>query len=86
MRRNHGPAAAVWYRFLQVVSALVRMTVLLPACVIGGRSSRIDARASLQKWACVLRWAGGQLAHGEAVHGSGSSMLDKSMLADGKGY
>ena len=86
MRRNHGPATAVWYRFLQVVSALVRMALLLPACAIGGRSSRTDARASLQKWAYVLRWAGGQHAHGEAVHGSGSSILNKSMLADGKEY
>lgn len=85
MRRNHGPATAAWYRLLQVVSALVRMTLLLPACVIGGRTSRTDACASLQKWACVLRWAGGQLAHGEAVHGSSSPFPKQAVLADKRG-
>ena len=82
MLRHHGRRVAVWYRFLQFLSAVVRISLLLPACVLGSRASRSEARASMQKWACVLSWACGQLAQGESGHGSGSQRSKQSLVAE----
>ena len=70
MRRNHGPLTAAWYRLLQVVSALFRMGLLLPASLIGSRTSRAEALTSMEKWACVLRWSGRQLTGRKSVEQS----------------
>lgn len=82
MLRHHGRRVAVWYRFLQFLSAVVRISLLLPACFLGSRATRSEARASMQKWACVLSWACGQLAQGESGHGSRSQRSKQSLVAE----
>lgn len=57
MLRHHGRRVAVWYRFLQFLSAVVRISLLLPACALGKKKSRDEARTSCVKWGCVLKWA-----------------------------
>lgn len=59
MRLNHGPLAAWRYRALQVVSALVRLGLALPAAGLLRGPRRAAARNAAHKWWCVLRWAVG---------------------------
>jgi len=61
MYRHHGFGMALWYRLLQLISALVRMGLLVPGCLFGSRSGREEARRSFSKWGCVLEWASTQL-------------------------
>lgn len=59
MRLNHGPIAALSYRALQAASALVRLVIVLPGCVLCREPERTAARVTLKKWWYVLRWAVG---------------------------
>lgn len=59
MRLNHGTAAAIFYRALQGVSALVRVTLGLPASNLADEPHRSRSRQSVKKWWFVLKWAVG---------------------------
>lgn len=57
MRLNHGMLGVLQYRLLQTLSAAVRITCLLPICIVGRTSGRRSARAGVEKWWQVLVWS-----------------------------
>ena len=57
MQLNHGPFTVIAYRFLQAISAVVRLCVLVPGSVLLAGPHRAAARVGLIKWWCVLKWA-----------------------------
>ena len=61
MKLNHGRLTRFNYHLLQVISALIRMGLLTPACLFMGGARRRAARCSLQKWWSVLWWAVGSV-------------------------
>ena len=56
-KQNHGTAAALQYRLLQAVSAIVRLPLIVLAFFMFSGERRLAARVSAQKWMVVLRWA-----------------------------
>ncbi len=59
-RQNCGKAAALLYRLLQAVSAIVRLPLIVLAFLMFSGERRLAARVSAQKWMVVLRWALGE--------------------------
>ena len=57
MRLNYGRTKAFLYRFLQAISATVRLIILIPACLLSAGPRRCSSKTSLQKWWYVLRWS-----------------------------
>lgn len=57
MRLNHGSRTLFNYQFLQAISALVRVGLLVPVCLFAESSRRGAARLALKKWWHVLWWA-----------------------------
>jgi len=57
MSLNHGRAMAFLYRFLQAISATVRLIILIPSYVLSAGPRRYSAKTSLRKWWYVLRWS-----------------------------
>lgn len=58
-RLNHGNATAARYRFLQGISALIRLTFLCIPLALSSGTRRSQLRESAQKWMTILRWAFG---------------------------
>lgn len=56
MLKNHGPYKAGLYRFLQGVSALIRMGIMLPLIHFSQDVQNVSLRYSFQKWKIILRW------------------------------
>ena len=56
-RLNCGKAAALQYRLLQAVSAIVRLPLIGLAFLMFSGERRLAAGVSAQKWMVVLRWA-----------------------------
>jgi len=59
MRLNHGRATARNYRALQALSALTRMLLVLPACLLGRGARRTQAWMTWNSWRLVLKWSCG---------------------------
>jgi GT2 family glycosyltransferase len=59
MRLNHGRFTAFVYRFLQGVSAVLRLLLLLPGIILGVFKSAQNTRNAAVKWWWILRWAAG---------------------------
>ena len=56
-RLNRGKAAALQYRLLQAISAIVRLPLIVLAFLMFSGERRLAACVSAQKWMLVLRWA-----------------------------
>jgi GT2 family glycosyltransferase len=84
MRLNHGKVTAVWYRVLQGISALARLSLLGVAFVfaIGGRAA---AWHSIQRWWYVLLWAMGatRIGKGEAASKCGGAASETAGCGTG---
>lgn len=62
MRLNHGRSAALLFRLLQALSAIVRLTAAVVAWSFTLGPRRATIGASIKKWTYVLQWALG-LSH-----------------------
>lgn len=56
LRTNRGALSAALYRPAMAISALLRISLLLPSCVPARRASD-SRRYSLRKWTAIFRWS-----------------------------
>jgi len=59
IRRRQGTGAAMTYRLLMALAALVRIAALIPLLVLSGTSLKARIRSAMKKWAVILRWSAG---------------------------
>lgn len=56
-RLNGSKSAAASYRFLQAISALARLLLLIVSMILSTGEKRLRRQASAQKWMTILKWA-----------------------------
>jgi GT2 family glycosyltransferase len=59
-KTHHGPASAILYRMLIMVSAGVRIPCLCAVAALGSAGARASSLISIAKWWTLLRWALGR--------------------------